>query len=112
MSAGGQKLYYCTHFFRSMTEIDPYITKMEAKIEEMDAELNRIKARVKSHGADAEIQFNDLAKEFEEKKSELLKNVGDLKSSGKDATKDLKEGADQAFGELSASLEKAKSRFS
>ncbi|MBN1432026.1 MAG: hypothetical protein JW931_04570 [Methanomicrobiaceae archaeon] len=95
-----------------MAEIDPYITKMEAKIEEMDAELNKIKARAKSKGADAEIQFNDLAAEYEQKKTEMMKNVADLKYTGKSAAKDLKEGADQALGELTESFEKAKSRFS
>ncbi|EHQ36021.1 sll1863 family stress response protein [Methanoplanus limicola] len=95
-----------------MTEIDPHITRMEAKIEEMDAEFNKIKARAKGKGADAEIQFNELAKEYEQKKSEMMKNMADFKSTGKNAAKDLKEGAEQAFGELTASFEKAKSRFS
>lgn len=94
-----------------MNDTDPYVTKIEAKIEEMDADLKKIKAMAKSNGADAEIQFNELATEYEQKKSELIKNVADYKDSGESAVKDLKDGADKAFKELKASFEKAKSRF-
>jgi len=95
-----------------MAGSDPYITKMEAKLEEMDAELQKIKARAKGKGADAEMQFNDLEKEYEQKKAVMEKNVAELRSSGESAAEDLKEGADRALGELTAAYEKAKSRFS
>lgn len=95
-----------------MAERDPYITKMEAKLEEMDAELQKLKAKAKGKGAEAEMQFNDLVAEYEQKKAVVEKDVAELRSSGESAAKDLKEGADRALGELTAAYEKAKSRFS
>ncbi|HEU17121.1 MAG TPA: hypothetical protein ENO06_00140 [Methanolinea sp.] len=91
---------------------DPYITKIEAKIEELDAELRKMKAQAKGKGADAEIQFDEIASEYEKKKAALEKNLKDVSASGGGAAKDIQEGAERAFEELNAAFAKAKSRFS
>lgn len=95
-----------------MTDIDPYITKVEAKIEELNAELLKLKASAKGEGADAEIQFQKVALEYEERKAALDKTLKDLRASGGDAMKDMQEGVDRSIKELGAAFEKAKSRFS
>jgi len=95
----------------TMTDIDPYVKKAEAKIEELNAELQKLKAKAKSKGADAEIQFNQVASEYEKKKGDLEKRVKDLKASSGVALKDVHEGVDRAIDELGAAFEKARSRF-
>ncbi|HDS63089.1 MAG TPA: hypothetical protein ENN52_02965 [Methanofollis liminatans] len=95
-----------------MTNVDPYITMIKAKIEELDAELNVIKAKAKVRGAEAEIQLDEIASEYAGKRDELERKIKDLQASGGSAMQDMKEGAGRALDELAAALEKAKSRFS
>ena len=94
-----------------MTDIDPYVTKLQAKIDELDADLNKLKAIAKGKGADAEIQFDQMASEYSKKREEMVAKLQDLQKSGGGALEDLKSGADRALGELSEAFEKAKSRF-
>jgi len=95
-----------------MTDIDPYVTKLRAKIEELDADLNKLKAVAKEKGADTEIQFDQMASEYFKKREEMVAKLQELQKSGGGALEDLKEGADRALDEFSAAFEKAKSRFS
>ena len=95
-----------------MNEIDPYVTKLQAKIEELDAELNKLKAVAKGKGADAEIQFDQMASEYSKKREEMVVKLQEIQESGGSALEDMKEGADRALQEFSAAFEKAKSRFS
>lgn len=96
----------------AMTNVDPYITMIKAKIEEMDAELNVIKAKAKGRGAEAEIQLDEIASDYARKRDEMERKVRALQASGGSAMEDMKEGAGRALDELTAALEKAKSRFS
>ncbi len=95
-----------------MADIDPCVKKAEAKIEELNAELQELKTKAKNQGADAEIQSNQAASEYEKKKGDLEKRVKDQQASGGVALKDVHEGVDRSIDEIGASFEKPRSRFS
>jgi len=95
-----------------MADIDPYISSVEARIEELNAGLLALKARAKEEGADAELQFQKAARQYEVRKAELEKTVKDLHAKSGDSMKDMQEGIEAAIRELGAAFDKAKSRFS
>lgn len=94
-----------------MTEKDAYVRMIEAKIEELDAEIRKLKARAKEESASAEIKLNEMMDEYRADRQDLEKKMEALRESGGSAWKDMQEGIDRALRELKTSFEKASSRF-
>ena len=72
----------------------------------------RDQAKAKGRGAEAEIQLDEIVSDYAGKRDEMERKVRALQASGGSAMEDMKEGAGRALDELTAALEKAKSRFS
>ena len=94
-----------------MTTKDAYIRMIEAKLEELDAEIRKLKARAKEESAQAELKLNEMMDQYRADRQDLEKKLGALQKSSGTAWNDMQEGIDRALGELKASFEKASSRF-
>lgn len=94
-----------------MTTKDAYIRMIEAKLEELDAEIRKLKARAKEESAQAELKLNEMIDQYRADRQDLEKKLEALQKSSGTAWNDMQEGIDRAFQELKASFEKASSRF-
>lgn len=94
-----------------MTKKDAYIRKIEAKVEEIDADIRKMKAQAKGLGADGEIQFYRTIDEYDANRDALVKKLDTMRNSGDDAFADIQEGIDWALGELNEIYNKAKWRY-
>ncbi|MBT8078610.1 MAG: coiled coil domain-containing protein [Gammaproteobacteria bacterium] len=95
-----------------MNDKKAYEQKMEARLEEWAAEIDKLKARAKKSDAEAKIEINNQIDEAKEMQQKVEDRLDELRSTSDDAWSDIKQGLDAASASLGASLRSAVSRFS
>ncbi len=94
-----------------MSEKESYQKKLDAKLKEWNAEIDKLKAKAEAAEADAEIEYQKSIDAIQEKKAEAEQKASELRNAGDSAWEDLKTGIESASKELSDALTEAKSRF-
>lgn len=84
-----------------------YQKKVEAKLEEWNAEVDKLKAKAKQEKVDAESDYKKEISIFEEKKEELQARLHKLQGASEHAWEDMKEGIEKATKELQQSFDRA-----
>ena len=90
---------------------DAYVEKMKAKLDEWNAEIDKLEAKARQAEADARIGYHKQIDTLKEKRTNLSKRFDDLRQSGESAWKDMKSGVELAANSLSEALRSAQSRF-
>jgi len=91
---------------------ETYEKKLEAKLEEWNADIDKLKAKVDSAEVDAQLEYYKQIEELRTKQEEVKNKLDELKEASDDAWEDLKAGIDSAWDSLSSSIKSAFSRFS
>ena len=90
---------------------DVYVEKMKAKLDEWNAEIDKLEAKARQAKADARVGYREQVDALKKKKATLSERVDDLRQSGEGAWKDIKTGIELAADSLSEALRSAQSRF-
>lgn len=90
---------------------DDYQQKLEAKLEEWNAELDKLRAKAKGAEADAEREINKEVAQLEERRERARARLEELRAASDDAWHDFKAGAERAFDEMSEAVRQAVARF-
>ena len=88
-----------------------YENKIQAQLDEWQAEINKLKAQAQEKGADAQIAYNEQLAKLEEKKDNAAAKLDAVKSASDNAWQDLKGGVQQATQDLSDVLDSARRQF-
>ena len=94
-----------------MDQKQAYIRKYEAKLEEWQAEIDKLRAQAKAASADSEIDQEAQIDELRQRRDEMQAQMEKLKSSQSEAWDDVKTGARKAWTEMSEAVGKARGRF-
>jgi uncharacterized coiled-coil DUF342 family protein len=94
-----------------MSTKQAYEKKLQAKLDEWNAEIDKLKAKANSAEADAQLEYNRQIDELRTKQNEAQKKLDELKEASEDAWKDLKAGIENAWDSLGSSIKSAVSRF-
>jgi len=94
-----------------MTDRNAYIEKAQARLHKLDAEIERLSARMDEVEADAKGAYRTALEDARAKRRELQDKLDDMKRAGETAWTDLTAGVDNAWSELSEAVEKAAARF-
>ena len=92
-------------------EKNPYEEKYRAKLDEWNAEIDKLAARARQANADARIEYQEQIDNLRRHRDEAEKRLRALRESGDSAWKDLKKGADEAWDEMEKAFKKALTRF-
>lgn len=65
-----------------MSERDAYLKKLEAKLEEWDAEIDKLQAKAKGAEADTQRQYEDQLNELRTKRKETIEKDGRTSTLG------------------------------
>lgn len=87
-----------------------YLEKLEARKQDLGADLKKLEARVRAFQADAKLEYVELIDDLEERKDRLEKKLNNLQDAGSDSWEELKNGAEEALSTLIASMTEAKER--
>lgn len=90
---------------------EAYESKMDAKLQEWQAEIDKLKAKSQSAGADAQIKYNDQIARLEQKKDEANAKLAAVKDASGDAWQELKDGVQQATSDLGDAIKSARQQF-
>ncbi|MDW7646068.1 MAG: coiled coil domain-containing protein [Desulfuromonadales bacterium] len=94
-----------------MSKKEAYEQKLQAQLDEWDAEIKKLKAKADKAGADAQIEYHKQIEELQSMRKSAADKLSELKDAGDDAWEDLKTGIDQAWESLGNALKSASSRF-
>lgn len=88
-----------------------WVEKAEAKLEQLDARIDLLKAKAKESRADARQNIEHQIDALEKLKSDLRVKSEEIKESGAEAWKDMKRGIESAMQDLSNAVDEAMSRY-
>ena len=94
-----------------MNDKQAYEKKVQARLDEWSAEIDRLKAKAADLEADAQLEYNERIEALRTLRDSAAEKLEKLRKSGDDAWEDLKGGVDEAWTKLEAAFLQAKSRF-
>ncbi|MDI5983371.1 coiled coil domain-containing protein [Halomonas sp. M4R5S39] len=94
-----------------MTNREAYEQKLQAKLDEWQAEVDRLRARAKGAEADARIEYQEEIDRLEAQRNEARQKLAELQRASDDAWEDVKAGVERAWDSLNEAIKSARSRF-
>ncbi len=88
-----------------------YKQKIQSQLDEWNAEIDKLKAKADSAGADAQLEYNQQIKEIRDRQDTVKQKLNELEESSEGAWEEVKTGMDEAMDALDKSLKSAASRF-
>ena len=94
-----------------MSGRDEYVRKMQAKLDEWNAEIDTLTAKAGKATTDIRNEYNEQIVELKVKQAAARKKIEELQHSGESAWEDLKSGIELAWTAMGEAIDSAKSRF-
>ncbi len=94
-----------------MSARDAYVEKLKAQLDEWNAELDKLQARLRGARADAKIDYEKQIKTLRQQRDEATTKLAEIQEASEDAWEDLKQGMENTWTALKEAFERAKSRF-
>jgi len=88
-----------------------YEEKLDAQLEEWNAQIALLKARADKAKAEAKIEYYKTIEALQHKQDEAGTKLDELKTASDEAWEDLKTGAEKAWDEVKAAFRIAVSKF-
>lgn len=95
-----------------MTDKQTYEKKLEAKLHEWQADIDKLKAKAEGASADAQASYKEELSDLRSKRDAVHSKLNEVKDASGDAWSDVKSGADAAWDSMSSAMKSAWSRFS
>lgn len=90
---------------------EAYRKKLNAQIEEWNAQINLLSAKIKNKGADANLSAATQLEKLKKKKDEVTQKLKELDASTGEAWKEIQKTADKVLEELKSGVTAALSKF-
>lgn len=94
-----------------MSSRDKYVRKMQAKLEEWNAEIDTLSAKAGEATADAKNAYNKQIDSLKVKQADARQKIEELQQAEESAWEDLKSGIERAWTALGEAIDSARSRF-
>lgn len=94
-----------------MSAKEAYVEKVQAQLDQWNADLKKLKAKADEAEADAKIQIQNEIEKVEAKQAETREQLQKLRSASDDAFEDMKAGFESAWGSMSKAMTDAMNRF-
>ena len=88
-----------------------YEEKLDAQLEEWNAQIALLKARADKARAEAKVEYNKTIEALQRRQDEARAKLHELKTAGDEAWEDLKTGAEKAWAEVKTAFHDAASKF-
>lgn len=90
---------------------DAYVQKLKAKVDEWNADIDKLAAKADQSEADAKISYQEQLEEMRAKRQELEEKIADLQNAGESAWEEIKQGVESSWEVWKASFSRAKTAF-
>jgi F0F1-type ATP synthase membrane subunit b/b' len=96
----------------SMSDKSAYREKLEARLEQWRAEIDKLQAKAAEASADARREYDDQVAELRKQQEEARDKLKELDEASDDAWEDMKGGFEKAWDKLGDAVKSARERFS
>jgi uncharacterized coiled-coil DUF342 family protein len=90
---------------------EAYQKKLQAKLDEWKAEIDKLKAKADGAEADVQLEYYKQIEELKAMQESVKTKITELKEASDDAWEELKVGIDSALKSLSNAIKSAISKF-
>jgi len=90
---------------------DVYVQKLKAKIDEWNAEIDKLSAKADQSQADLKLRYLEQIQGLKEERNKIEAKLEALQEAGESAWDELKEGLEDSFNVWKDSFSKAKAAF-
>lgn len=90
---------------------DAYLQNLKAKMDEWNAEIDKIEAKADQAEAESKIEYEKQLEDLRAKRKDVEEKMAELQQAGDGAWEDLKAGIEIAWDSLGNALKSAASRF-
>jgi len=94
-----------------MVDRDAYVQEMKAKLDEWNAQIDRLSAKADAAQADTKLEYNKQVEALKKQREEALQRLNELQSASEGAWEDMRAGMDAAWDKMTSALKNAASRF-
>jgi len=94
-----------------MSVKEAYEQKLQARLDEWKAEIDKLKAKADGGEADARLRYEKEIDNLQKKQAEAREKLEELRKAGDDAWEDLKAGMENVWSSLEDAIGKATARF-
>ncbi|WP_305907331.1 hypothetical protein Q9L42_016450 [Methylomarinum sp. Ch1-1] len=94
-----------------MSNRSDYVKKMKAKLDEWNADIDRLEARAEAAQADLQIEYQQQIEALKEERDEAAAKLKTLEAASDEAWEDIKSGVEMAWTSLHSAVDSAISRF-
>ena len=94
-----------------MKDRELYQKKMQAKLNEWKAEVDKLKAKASMASADVQLEMNKLIKQLEHRIEAGRAKLSELAAAGEDAWGAIKEDVESSWDSLKSSVRDAVAKF-
>lgn len=94
-----------------MKNRDEYVHKMQSKLAEWNAEIDRLTLLAEKAAADVRDEYKEQIDTLKSRQEAARKKMEALQNAGESAWDDLKSGAELAWTALGEAIDSARSRF-
>ena len=88
-----------------------YEERIDAQLEEWNAQIALLKARADKAKAEAKIEYYKTIEALQHRQDEAEAKLHELKTAGDEAWEDLKTGAEKAWAEVKTAFHEAAAKF-
>ncbi|MBI5409569.1 MAG: coiled coil domain-containing protein [Nitrospirae bacterium] len=90
---------------------EAYIGKLEAKLREWSAEIDKLKATAERSEVKIREEYHKRIEDLRARREDIKKRIRKLKEAGEETWEELKSGTEKAWREMKAAIDKAASKF-
>ena len=94
-----------------MSSRDEYVRRMQAKLEEWNAEIDTLTAKAGKATSDIRNEYNEQIGALKVKQANARQKIEELQQSGESAWEDMKSGIELAWTAMGEAIDSARSRF-
>lgn len=94
-----------------MNEKSSYRQKLEARLDQWGAEIDKLQAKASEATADARIEYDKQIENLREQQRAAREKLGELEEASGEAWKDLRSGFEKAWDDLGAAVKNASERM-
>jgi len=90
---------------------EAYVQKLKAKIEEWNADIDKLSAKAKQAKAEKKVEYQDQIETLRVKRAELERKMSEMQQASKSTWEDLKKGVETSWEALKEGYAAAKDRI-
>jgi chromosome segregation ATPase len=94
-----------------MDDKSAYRQKLEARLDQWRADIDKLEAKAAELGADARIEYQNQVEELRQKQDQTREKLEELDKASDESWEDLKGGFEKAWDDLGTAVKNATERF-